>query len=1424
MDAVLSKDESLTQCNRSIPDTQKRNADHLVQKICSLSVMSVSSLPEWKQLLLEKKRREEEERERREKEEEEKLASMPAWKRGIIQRRKSKQDTFGDREKERDVCLLQVDVRSPSDGLSDTDSPVTVNLGSELSLSPDQGLWLDADPKPASEVSVETIVPVHENPFIRTQSAWKERGNEVDVKEREKDKLNPRGQDGEPGRGRDIELKIERYRGLSEGRERDMSRDRSQGRERENNREASEKDKGPWKESVRDAAKEREFLKVRKDEEEKETESTGSFSPLSCLRTIRADNIIIIEQERKGSDERRGRWREAERERPEEDQQGKRGMKMDLREILAGGGSVTEIRASEVLIIKPPASSEERNPGGGGGGGREEGEMKCTVDGRRESMGKELRTGMSWLRDKEKERPCGQATVIKDNRKDTLDDNMFVERGGRVSQLLSKFGEHPKPPSRSKSSDNFLRPGRRKYSGDHNDQQSEDRRAGERNMLMKGLPKRSFSFSDRVVSTKENGLDEDRYYERKMHERIHSDKRVAPLMDVAGLRKETTAKIKMGCARFLDKDRFGKQRDGHLKNEDAEAEMSILHRNEVKKVELVDKRAAEKAGDADGDEGFTVASVKNTEGISFARRLPIRQDGKTKAADREVKKLSLERELSVEKDLDMGGQIEPHICDKKVSDFQREEGFDSTVASETLQNYVTDASAEPASSCHTAEGQYRHASAFTECSSLLCTVAERGAEWRGTGPPGLHQSHSVLSQHTEDLLTKIEKIGDTTVYINEKGERTYRAAYEITQESKQEGQLYSENLVHDITPRSPKKTASVGIPSGPLEIEIPRTVFYIGEEMSERKKAAGQSEEGQDMGGGQGVERRDSWRIGKPLSRIESLREKIRQRELERLRQREAQDGEGSEGAEASEAQAAGDRYEDRGTEIEWEAAAHKQKRLVETERGQEDAAAQKSSVSAADVTQEVSVLKTCPQLPVSVAHSQVDTTEEVTSGAASAAAEVISDSFQTSEDEDDPQEHEEEQLRRHRSRYQSREEESEEEAKELSEEEEEEYISSLDPAQSLSPSPTHPNSLAAMSRIYNLETVGSRSGLCMRDKPVDIPSVHLVKVKPLIPNAQQADSKGHSGEDICGVQSIQRQIEQFQLNVTSTSPNTSRNDRDAKGQQSPKRVLKHHVKDDVKIQEKDQQTSESNPKVSPQTVCSPTPQLKQSNQTITITSSILRSQSPDSFLKPSDGAPTPASSPCSPSPAQSPSISPSPTPSPTLFSIRSASGGQVKRGATITITPKRPAGGGGGGGGRVAGSTTGSTPSGSTTSKIPQHQTQTTSTVAEPARKRYPAVEDIVVIGGYLNLEKSCLVKSKGTPKRGKVYFDEDQLEQVCEYPSEISMLALTPYPHDQGRNDRLQGEEAQEEEGGAVLSKSTRNVGITTGRGLKVDESCPR
>ncbi|XP_057684604.1 uncharacterized protein ppp1r18 isoform X2 [Corythoichthys intestinalis] len=1288
--------------------------------------MSVSSLPEWKQLLLERKRREEEERERREKEEEEKFAKMPAWKRGIIQRRKAKQEILVDREKERDVSIPSVDSQPILDILSDTDNSVTVSQGNEQSLSPDPSQSPDV-----GQVSVETIVPVHENPFMRTQNVWRKVKDDVGY-ELEKDKLTPKSHDGETGRGRNIEKKIERFRDLSEG------RDRSQGRE--NNREIWEK----AKESLKDVAKEK---------EENDKDLASSFSPLvPCLRTIRADNIIIIEQNRRGSDEKRAKWREVEVERPEEDLQGKRGMKMDLREILAGGASVTEIRASDVLIIKPTVSSEERSQGGGGGksSSREESEM-CTIEAKRESWGKDLRTEMPWMRDKEiskeKDRLCNQAMVIKDNRQDSLDDNVFYERGGRVSQLLSKFGELRKPPSRSKSSDNFLRPGRRKNSRE-SDEPNEGRTY---DVPLKGVPKRSFSFSDRVVTSKENGLDPDGYFERKTRERIHSDR------SGTSLGKEIPVKCKIGWSRFLDKKQFVK--DGKLPNEiqsDAiqkrsDTGIGLQNRAEVQRL------ATGMAGDEDR-EGFMMASVKSTEGISFARRIPIKQDGKARTTEREVRrpiKKAFKLEISAAKDSYSG-----KLCEK-TDDFKQTEALNSRSGAEN---------------CHELESDHR------ESSTLLSTVADRGAEW------------DVLSHHTEELINKIEKIVDAADYNNEMVEQSHRI------DCKQG--TPNESVACDLTPRSLKGISPVGNPPGPLEIQIPRTVFYVAEEMA-KKKNAGQSVEGKDS---EGVERRDSWRVGKPLSRIESLREKIRQREQDRLRQRRSQGMNGGEIKINSDASSQGDTCEESGTEKECESTAPLQKRMIAAESNEAETEVQTSG-SAFDITQEVDVLKNCPQLPVSVLHSTTDSGEEVSRNFANAPSEDSDESLQISKDKPDTLKHVEEQVTHCNSQHQVGDGEQEEDTEEP--EKGVESNKSIDPAQASSPSPPHPNSLAAMSRIYNLETVGSRSGLCLREKNVDVSSVHLVKVKPLITSdTLKGDAKVFSS-DTSGIKTRQLQIEQLQLkeqellqtqHVASTST-TPCKDKDVKGCQS-KGFKKHQSEETGK------ETSEVNTKICPRRVFSPTSQLRQPNP---INASHLRSQSPDKSLKPSDCAPTPASSPCSPSPTASPS------PSPTFFSIRSASGGQVKRGATITITPKKSTE-------TERTATTPSTPTTCVNTKIPQP----TSGVAEPSKKKYPAVEEIEVIGGYQNLEKSCLIKTKGTLKRGKVCFDENQLEQVCEYPSETSMLVSTPFPHDPERTEMPSGEEPKEEEGeadvGAVMSKSPKNLGTALGRGLRVDESCPR
>ncbi|XP_034047851.1 taperin [Thalassophryne amazonica] len=55
--------------------------------------------------------------------------------------------------------------------------------------------------------------------------------------------------------------------------------------------------------------------------------------------------------------------------------------------------------------------------------------------------------------------------------------------------------------------------------------------------------------------------------------------------------------------------------------------------------------------------------------------------------------------------------------------------------------------------------------------------------------------------------------------------------------------------------------------------------------------------------------------------------------------------------------------------------------------------------------------------------------------------------------------------------------------------------------------------------------------------------------------------------------------------------------------------------------------------------------------------------------------------------------------------------------------------------------------------------------------KKRYPAVEEIEVIGGYLSLAKSCLSKTGSMGKKLKISFNELRLHSTYEYPSESSV-----------------------------------------------------
>ncbi|KAL6051899.1 hypothetical protein STEG23_000263 [Scotinomys teguina] len=116
------------------------------------------------------------------------------------------------------------------------------------------------------------------------------------------------------------------------------------------------------------------------------------------------------------------------------------------------------------------------------------------------------------------------------------------------------------------------------------------------------------------------------------------------------------------------------------------------------------------------------------------------------------------------------------------------------------------------------------------------------------------------------------------------------------------------------------------------------------------------------------------------------------------------------------------------------------------------------------------------------------------------------------------------------------------------------------------------------------------------------------------------------------------------------------------------------------------------------------------------------------------------------------------------------------------------------------------------------------------PGKKRYPTAEEILVLGGYLRLSRSCLVK--GSPERHhkqlKISFSETALETTYQYPSESSVLEdLGPEPEAPSAPSPLatqpDDDEEEEEEEEELLLQPGLQGGLRT-KALIVDESCRR
>ncbi|XP_004711729.1 phostensin [Echinops telfairi] len=159
------------------------------------------------------------------------------------------------------------------------------------------------------------------------------------------------------------------------------------------------------------------------------------------------------------------------------------------------------------------------------------------------------------------------------------------------------------------------------------------------------------------------------------------------------------------------------------------------------------------------------------------------------------------------------------------------------------------------------------------------------------------------------------------------------------------------------------------------------------------------------------------------------------------------------------------------------------------------------------------------------------------------------------------------------------------------------------------------------------------------------------------------------------------------------------------------------------------------------------------------------------------------------------------------FYGVKSGVGGPRRSGHTFTVNPRRSA-----------------PPAAPATPAGPA-----TADAAAPGagKKRYPTAEEILVLGGYLRLSRSCLVK--GSPERHhkqlKISFSETALETMYQYPSESSVLEeLGPEPEAPSAPGppAAQPDDEDEEEELLLLQRELQG-GLRT-KALIVDESCRR
>ncbi|TRY82250.1 hypothetical protein DNTS_009364 [Danionella cerebrum] len=1076
--------------------------------------MSVSALPEWKQLLLERKRREEEEKERRGREEEDRLASMPAWKREIIQRRKAKQDE----EKEKDVSATSED-----DVTEQTDGKFP--------------LFFQTENKQIIK-SKETPIPFQKNTFPQSQNSFK---REKVVRDEEKDG----NKEKEAQRGREM-WSGQTFQNKTEQSESDstapftprMVKRGGRGDGIDRRESVNVAPHTPQMEKRINVAPHTPQMEKRggksQETDRRESNSSALFNSVVGLRTIQANNIIIIEKDKNGKEK-------LERRNKEVLEDNEKHMRMDLREFLAGGGSVTEIRASEVLIIKPPDASKT--------------ESVVTTE-RRKSIDRLEKEGMWILK-----------TGIKRGERVVNHNKLNEGCSGRVSQLLSKFGEHRKnPPTRSKSSESFNQTGEtgQPLITKHLPVQEGN---AEKSPSYKFVPKRSFSFSERVVCKQER-----RDYEEK------------------------------GDFKGMERTRLDRRVKTQVK------ELSESQTRITKQWTRDDKRQGErKSGEIDEEEvhlhgGSTNASVKKHR-VSLARRLPIRQEREAEKIQRRAAQKETEVTVcplqSQEECIPPSDQIQQHCLEASFANAAIDEQTQAALIQQAedllcrfgnvpcdhkgsiketdlcSQEYPAKLSqcnknAEDVLQRRSDHKQHQANQPFSEQNykEMVCAsdTQARDEDWGLQSyeepredpncPSGsnegrrfcsevpldtsLSQSQSKTKETPPLLVNKrqneAEDDGSGSAYdgCNQKEHHDLPALSNNERESSQkphDGSTVGERITEDQTSRYSSEINEFC----QEQIKIPRTVFY-GVDVSAKMRRASVPEED-----GPQIERRPSWKSGRALTRVESLREKIRQLEREALKSRADE-------------------------ESTREAA-------LEHLRG-------------FSVTQEVSMVKTSPQLPVpdSVLQSEGEV-EKIRVVSERRISETDGEIERCEDDLIDVQAFDEELDQK---------------------EGEEEFFDEEYRPPSVSPPPS--DSVDAMSRIYNLKAVGSRSPVCIGERTAEESGKYSHARSGFSPDVLPEPAKVSNQHEKIeaapkSAQKVQHQVEKLHLR--------DKEEMEAKAQKRPDLL-------------KETQTTILPPSERPQQVRSFTENAQE-----------------NSVLSP-------------------------------LFSIRSASAGLNKRGTTITITPRR--------------------------------------------------------------------------------------------------------------------------------------------------------